>query len=71
MRYALIAIIFILIFTNLFFVIKGKRYASNISKDEEVSEEEYKKGMRYFVTAAILSFVTIMIISIVAIIYIK
>ncbi len=71
MRYILLGIIFILIFTNLFFVVKGRRYASKISEGTEASEEEYNKGMRYFITAAILSFITIITISVVAILYVK
>ena len=71
MRYFVIGLIFFLIIVNfsLFFI--GRKHASNISDNEEASDKEFKKGMKYFIAVAIVSFLTIIIISVVAILYIR
>ena len=71
MRYFVIGLIFFLIIFNfsLFFI--GRKHASNISDDKEASDKEFKKGMKYFIAAAVVSFLTIIIISVAAILYIR
>ncbi|MEI3338200.1 MAG: hypothetical protein V8R02_12250 [Clostridium sp.] len=71
MRYFVIGLIFFLIIVNfsLFFI--GRKHASNISDDKEASDKEFKKGMKYFIAAAVVSFLTIIIISVAAILYIR
>ena len=71
MRYFVIGLIFFLIIVNfsLFFI--GRKHASNISDDKEASDKEFKKGMKYFIEAAVVSFLTIIIISVAAILYIR
>ena len=71
MRYFVIVLIFFLIIVNfsLFFI--GRKHASNISDDKEASDKEFKKGMKYFIAAAVVSFLTIIIISVAAILYIR
>lgn len=56
MRYFVIGLIFFLIIVNfsLFFI--GRKHASNISDDKEASDKEFKKGMKYFIAAAVVSF---------------
>lgn len=71
MRYFLIGIIFFLIIVNLALVFIGRKHAGNISEDKEASDKEFKKGMKYFISAAVISFITIIIISVAAIVYIK
>ena len=44
----------------------GSEYIQNIVKDKE-----FKKGMKYFIAAAVVSFLTIIIISVAAILYIR
>ena len=71
MRYFVIGLIFFLIIVNfsLFFI--GRKHASNISDDKEASDKEFKKGLKYFIAAAVVSFLTIIIISVAAILYIR
>ena len=71
MRYFVIGLIFFLIIVNfsLFFI--GRKHASNISDDKEASDKEFKKGMKYFIAAAVVSFLTIIIITVAAILYIR
>ncbi|MBS6599709.1 MAG: hypothetical protein ACLR02_02005 [Clostridium sp.] len=71
MRYFVIGLIFFLIIVNfsLFFI--GRKHASNISENKEASDKEFKKGMKYFIAAAVVSFLTIIIISVAAILYIR
>lgn len=71
MRYVFIGIIFFLIIVNFVLFFIGRKHASNISEDKEASDREFKKGMKYFISAAIVSFLTIIIISVAAILYIK
>ncbi|MDY4078350.1 MAG: hypothetical protein SOY42_06135 [Clostridium sp.] len=71
MRYVFIGIIFFLIIVNFVLFFIGRKHASNISEDKEASDKEFKKGMKYFISAAIVSFLTIIIISVAAILYIK
>ena len=71
MRYVFIGIIFFLIIVNFLLFFIGRKHASNISEDKEASDMEFKKGMKYFISAAIVSFLTIIIISVAAILYIK
>lgn len=56
MRYFVIGLIFFLIIVNfsLFFI--GRKHASNISENKEASDKEFKKGMKYFIAAAVVSF---------------
>ena len=71
MRYFVIGLIFFLIIVNfsLFFI--GRKHASNISENKEASDKEFKKGMKYFIAAAVVSFLTIIIISVAAILYVR
>ena len=71
MRYFVIGLIFFLIIVifSLFFI--GRKHASNISENKEASDKEFKKGMKYFIAAAVVSFLTIIIISVAAILYIR
>ena len=71
MRYFVIGLIFFLIIVNfsLFFI--GRKHASNISENKQASDKEFKKGMKYFIAAAVVSFLTIIIISVAAILYIR
>ena len=71
MRYVFIGIIFFLIIVNFVLFFIGRKHASNISEDKEASDKEFKKGMKYFIAAAIVSFLTIIIISVAAILYIR
>ena len=67
MKIILVSIIVVFILINLSCVYYGKKKIKNVGENGQVSEEDIKKGMRYMIFAAIFSFITIVAISIVAI----
>ena len=71
MKGILVSIIGVLIIVNLVCVYFGKKKIKNVGDNGEVSDEDVKKGMKYMIFAAILSFLTVLAISIVAILNLK
>lgn len=71
MKPILIAILALLIIVNFVCVFYGKKKIKSVGENGEVSEEDVKKGMRYMIFAAAFSFITVIAISIVAILNLK
>lgn len=67
MKVVLVSVIFVMIAINIICYIYGKKYLKRVQESEENSEENYKKGMRYIIIASVISFLTIVSVSIVAI----
>lgn len=68
MKISLIVIIICLIIINIASFIYGKRSIKKLEQGNNNSEEEYKKCIKYMIFSVILSFVTVMGISIIAVI---
>lgn len=64
----LILIIVLLIIVNIVLFIYGKRKLNEIKKNENAKDEDYKKGMKYIILSSAVSFLTIILIIIMAII---
>lgn len=71
MKIILVSIIAVMILINLICVYYGKKNIKKVNENGDVSEADYKKGMKYMIFAAVLSFVTIIIISVVAVLNLK
>ena len=69
MKTVLLVIMIVLIIINSSSFIYGKRKIKNLEVNNENSEELYKKGIRYVIISVVISFVTIIGASIIAIIY--
>ena len=69
MKTVLLVIMIVLIIINSCSFIYGKRKIKNLEVNNENSEELYKKGIRYVIISVVISFVTIIGASIIAIIY--
>lgn len=67
MNKILIILIFILIIVNIVLFIYGKAKVKAIKKNEESTDEDYKNGMKYIIISSLVSFLTVILITIVAI----
>ena len=68
MKIVLIAILAVIIIINLASFFYGRTKLRNFGKGEEEDKMNYKKGMRYVVLSVILSFLSIIIATILVII---
>lgn len=60
MKNVYIIILVVLILINVISFVYGRKVLANVRSDEgKASEEAYKKGMKYVIFSAILSFTTI------------
>lgn len=67
MKIILIIIIGLMILINLGTFIYGKRNMNKLGKDIDNADENYNKGIKYMVISIVVSFLTIIIVSIIAI----
>ena len=67
MKFILISIIFIMIAINISLYIYGRKISKMVGESEEENEALRKKTMKFTIISMICSFVTIIIVSIVAI----
>lgn len=67
MNKILIVLIIILIIANIVLFIYGRTKINAIKKIVEANDQDYKKGMKYIVISSLVSFLTVILITIVAI----
>lgn len=67
MKKVLLVILLCMILINISSFIYGKRTLKKLGKTEDNADENYKKGMRYVIFSVVLSFLTIIGITVVAI----
>ncbi|NLK95569.1 MAG: hypothetical protein GX275_10340 [Clostridiales bacterium] len=67
MKIILIIIIGLMILINLGTFIYGKRNMNKLGKDIDNADENYNKGIKYMIISIVVSFLTIIIVSIIAI----
>ena len=58
-------ILIILVIANTICFIYGKKAISSNKSNKEVTDEDYKKGMRYVIFSLIISFLTIILVTII------
>lgn len=67
MKKVLIIVLLCIILVNVISFIYGRKSLKKLGKDEENAEENYKKGIKYVISSVVLSFITILAITIIAI----
>lgn len=67
MKSVLIALIFVMIGINLICYIYGRKCLKKVQESKEENEAMYKKGMKFIVATTIISFISIITVSVLAI----